>query len=153
MQRPHVRFGVLLVLVLMTGIGLVGCPSTGGGGGEEGEGEPAPGELGGACLADDTCNEGLVCNPATDVCDEGEGEPVAGASVNEEWHFDEVEFSLFTEVAFPHLSEQPESVTLRPFYRGVWVTRSYASAWQQAGGVARRIYSESTCSVRSNERG
>jgi hypothetical protein len=47
----------------------------------------------------------------------------------------------------------PESVTLRAFYRGVWLTRSYASAWQRAGGVERRIYSDSTSTARSNERG
>ncbi len=73
----------LSLLVAVTGMGLwlcaVGCPSSGGGG----DGGPAAGDEGGACLAGDTCNGALVCNTETDLCEsgggEGEGEPVAAA--------------------------------------------------------------------------
>ena len=52
----------MCILSLVAGV--AGCTPTGGGGGAE---EPAAGSLGGACLADDTCDANLVCG-ADNIC-------------------------------------------------------------------------------------
>ena len=74
-MKTTILTGMFAVLGLGCGLVLWSCsaPAGGGGGGGGGDEQPAAGELGGACLADGSCNGDLVCGVGN-VCAAGGGE-------------------------------------------------------------------------------